>query len=71
MDSITGSEPVASSNPPDPHEHFYFTALWWRGLTALLSQCVSFPLIDVGRDPSAYAVFSSCPYLESRAGHMG
>eukprot|EP00983_Pelagomonas_calceolata_P071559 1151300-Pelagomonas_calceolata.AAC.1 len=31
-------------------------SLWWRGLTALLSQCVSFSLIDVGRGSSAYAV---------------
>eukprot|EP00983_Pelagomonas_calceolata_P048797 1141214-Pelagomonas_calceolata.AAC.1 len=33
-----------------------FTKLssWWRGLTALLSQCVSFSLIDVGRLSSAY-----------------
>eukprot|EP00983_Pelagomonas_calceolata_P127711 1161437-Pelagomonas_calceolata.AAC.5 len=36
---------------------FYYTALWWRGLTALLSQCVSFSLIDVGRVSSAYIVF--------------
>eukprot|EP00983_Pelagomonas_calceolata_P046377 1140131-Pelagomonas_calceolata.AAC.3 len=39
----------------------YFAALWWRGLTALLSLCVSFPLIDVGSRskhgiPSAYIV---------------
>eukprot|EP00983_Pelagomonas_calceolata_P124237 1161083-Pelagomonas_calceolata.AAC.7 len=47
-------EPGASSKPPDPHKHFYFQALWWRGLTALLSPCVSSSLIDVGRDPSAY-----------------
>eukprot|EP00967_Tisochrysis_lutea_P105795 scaffold161545_cov15-Tisochrysis_lutea.AAC.1 len=34
----------------------YLTAFWWRGLTALLSQCVSFSLIDVGRVSSAYAI---------------
>eukprot|EP00983_Pelagomonas_calceolata_P129082 1161577-Pelagomonas_calceolata.AAC.3 len=28
-------------------------ALWWRGLTALLCQCVSFSLIDVGSASSA------------------
>eukprot|EP00983_Pelagomonas_calceolata_P114856 1160135-Pelagomonas_calceolata.AAC.9 len=28
--------------------------LWWRELTALLSQCVSFPLIDVGSVLTAY-----------------
>eukprot|EP00983_Pelagomonas_calceolata_P065218 1148493-Pelagomonas_calceolata.AAC.4 len=50
-------EPGASSNPLDPQKHFYLTALWWRGLTALLSQCVSFSLIDVGRDPCAYGVY--------------
>eukprot|EP00983_Pelagomonas_calceolata_P045099 1139554-Pelagomonas_calceolata.AAC.1 len=30
-------------------------ASWWRGLMALLSQCVSFSLNDVGRISSAYA----------------
>eukprot|EP00983_Pelagomonas_calceolata_P026118 820583-Pelagomonas_calceolata.AAC.1 len=29
-------------------------ALWWRGFTALPSQCVPFSLIDVGRVSSAY-----------------
>eukprot|EP00983_Pelagomonas_calceolata_P047852 1140819-Pelagomonas_calceolata.AAC.4 len=32
---------------------------WWRGLTALLSQCASFSLIDAGRVSSAYVVFLS------------
>jgi len=31
--------------------------LWWRGLTALLSQCVSFSFADVGRVSSAYIIF--------------
>eukprot|EP00983_Pelagomonas_calceolata_P044694 1139414-Pelagomonas_calceolata.AAC.1 len=50
-------EPGASNNPPDPRWPFFFAALWWRRLTALLSQCVSFSLIDVGRVSSAYVVF--------------
>eukprot|EP00983_Pelagomonas_calceolata_P016728 526644-Pelagomonas_calceolata.AAC.1 len=48
-------DPGVSSDPADPDKHFHFTALWWRGLATLLSQCVS--LIDVGRDPSAYVDF--------------
>eukprot|EP00983_Pelagomonas_calceolata_P068664 1150027-Pelagomonas_calceolata.AAC.2 len=32
-------------------------APWWRGFKALLSQCVPFPSIDVGRVFSAYVVF--------------
>eukprot|EP00983_Pelagomonas_calceolata_P027395 860465-Pelagomonas_calceolata.AAC.3 len=28
----------------------FAVALWWRRLTALLSQCVSFSLIDIGRN---------------------
>eukprot|EP00983_Pelagomonas_calceolata_P080024 1154959-Pelagomonas_calceolata.AAC.4 len=32
-----------------------FVASWWRGLMALLSQCVSYSLIEVGRVSSAYA----------------
>eukprot|EP00983_Pelagomonas_calceolata_P115675 1160223-Pelagomonas_calceolata.AAC.6 len=36
---------------------FCFVALWLRGLTALLSQCALFALLDVGRVSSAYAVF--------------
>eukprot|EP00983_Pelagomonas_calceolata_P042677 1138602-Pelagomonas_calceolata.AAC.2 len=43
---------------PDPHYSLLFVASWWRGLTALLSQCVSSSLIDVGRVSSAYVVFS-------------
>eukprot|EP00983_Pelagomonas_calceolata_P069355 1150339-Pelagomonas_calceolata.AAC.2 len=42
-------EPGASTNPPDPDSVYYFTALWWKGLTALLSQCVFFSFADVGR----------------------
>eukprot|EP00983_Pelagomonas_calceolata_P017768 557650-Pelagomonas_calceolata.AAC.2 len=47
---------------------------WWRGFTALLSQCVSFSLIDIGRVSSAYIVFflvllarihqGSCPGIQ-------
>eukprot|EP00983_Pelagomonas_calceolata_P056346 1144555-Pelagomonas_calceolata.AAC.1 len=41
-----------------PSSSFCFTALWWRapGPTALLSQCVSFSLIVVGRVSSAYVI---------------
>eukprot|EP00983_Pelagomonas_calceolata_P127419 1161401-Pelagomonas_calceolata.AAC.19 len=43
--------------------------LGWRGVTALLSQCVSFSLIDVGRVSSAYIVFlffpSKGPFLNA------
>eukprot|EP00983_Pelagomonas_calceolata_P053189 1143200-Pelagomonas_calceolata.AAC.1 len=34
-----------------PTSPFCSLALWWRGIPALLSQCVSFPSIDAGRDP--------------------
>eukprot|EP00983_Pelagomonas_calceolata_P078469 1154267-Pelagomonas_calceolata.AAC.1 len=47
----------ASNNPPDPHYNILFVASWWRGPTVLLSQCVSFSSIDVGRVSSAYVVF--------------
>eukprot|EP00983_Pelagomonas_calceolata_P083790 1156232-Pelagomonas_calceolata.AAC.1 len=40
-------EPGASNSPPDPYKGLLFVASWWRGLVALLSQCVSFSLIDV------------------------
>eukprot|EP00983_Pelagomonas_calceolata_P047844 1140813-Pelagomonas_calceolata.AAC.5 len=42
-----------------PISTFCFVALWWRGLTALPSQCVYFSLIDVGRVSSAYVAFLS------------
>eukprot|EP00983_Pelagomonas_calceolata_P068221 1149816-Pelagomonas_calceolata.AAC.5 len=40
------------------YQYYNYTRLWsrsswWRGLTALLSQCVSFSLVDVGRVSSA------------------
>eukprot|EP00983_Pelagomonas_calceolata_P017363 544738-Pelagomonas_calceolata.AAC.6 len=47
-------EPGAFSNPQDPHWNLIFVASWWRGFKALLSQCVPFSLIDVGRVSSAY-----------------
>eukprot|EP00983_Pelagomonas_calceolata_P075422 1153006-Pelagomonas_calceolata.AAC.5 len=50
-------EPVASNNSPDPLENLIFVASWWRGFKALLSQCVPFSLIDIGRVYSAYVVF--------------
>eukprot|EP00983_Pelagomonas_calceolata_P081462 1155590-Pelagomonas_calceolata.AAC.1 len=50
-------EPRASKNPSDPHYNFHFIAPWWRRFKALLSQCVPFSLIDVGRVSSAYVVF--------------
>eukprot|EP00967_Tisochrysis_lutea_P143828 scaffold267648_cov14-Tisochrysis_lutea.AAC.1 len=37
--------PVILQAPSSP---FYYVALWWRGFTALSSQCVSFYLVDVG-----------------------
>eukprot|EP00983_Pelagomonas_calceolata_P106488 1159235-Pelagomonas_calceolata.AAC.24 len=46
------------------------TQLWWRGLMALLSQCVSFSSIDVGRDTSAYVDFicmAQMSYIAARA----
>eukprot|EP00983_Pelagomonas_calceolata_P090219 1157393-Pelagomonas_calceolata.AAC.9 len=49
-------EPGASNDPPDPHQHLLFVALWWRGFKALLSQCVPFSLIGVGRVSPAYVV---------------
>eukprot|EP00983_Pelagomonas_calceolata_P050062 1141788-Pelagomonas_calceolata.AAC.1 len=50
-------ESGASDNPPNPYLDLIFVASWWRGPTALLSRCVSFSLIDVGRVSSAYVVF--------------
>eukprot|EP00983_Pelagomonas_calceolata_P076315 1153376-Pelagomonas_calceolata.AAC.3 len=50
-------EPGASNNPPDPQYNILFVASWWRGFKALLSQCVPFSLIDVGKASSAYVVF--------------
>eukprot|EP00983_Pelagomonas_calceolata_P036838 1134675-Pelagomonas_calceolata.AAC.2 len=38
-----------------PISSLCFVALWWRGLTALLSQCASFSLIGVGRVSSQKA----------------
>eukprot|EP00983_Pelagomonas_calceolata_P119987 1160657-Pelagomonas_calceolata.AAC.7 len=51
-------EPGASNNPPDSHYNLLFVASWWRGLKTLLSQCVPFSLIDVGRVSSADVYFS-------------
>eukprot|EP00983_Pelagomonas_calceolata_P125634 1161225-Pelagomonas_calceolata.AAC.13 len=39
----------AMENSDASHSQVLEPALWWRRLTALLSQCVSFSLIDVGR----------------------
>eukprot|EP00983_Pelagomonas_calceolata_P045870 1139902-Pelagomonas_calceolata.AAC.1 len=37
----------ARSDPPDPHKPLLIPALWQRGLTALLSQFVSYSFFDV------------------------
>eukprot|EP00983_Pelagomonas_calceolata_P043767 1139038-Pelagomonas_calceolata.AAC.4 len=39
-----------------PISSFYFAALWWRGLKALLSQCVAFCFAVVGIVSSAYVM---------------
>mmetsp|Transcript_29574 Transcript_29574/g.76692 ORF Transcript_29574/g.76692 Transcript_29574/m.76692 type:complete len:87 (+) Transcript_29574:305-565(+) len=44
-----------ASQVPEPR------ASWWRGFTALLSQRVSFSLIDAGRVSSAYVLFPFSP----------
>eukprot|EP00983_Pelagomonas_calceolata_P007350 240133-Pelagomonas_calceolata.AAC.1 len=52
---VTARRAIENNNTP--HRQVLERALWWRGLTALLSQCVPFSLDDVGRVPSAYEFF--------------
>eukprot|EP00983_Pelagomonas_calceolata_P065141 1148457-Pelagomonas_calceolata.AAC.1 len=47
----------AIENNDTSHSQVMESALWCRGLTALLSQCVSFSSIGVGRVSSVYVVF--------------
>eukprot|EP00967_Tisochrysis_lutea_P083186 scaffold115484_cov20-Tisochrysis_lutea.AAC.2 len=48
-----------------PINFLCFLALWWMGPKALLSQCVSFPWIDVGRVLSTYVACSDacCAFI--------
>eukprot|EP00983_Pelagomonas_calceolata_P070835 1150942-Pelagomonas_calceolata.AAC.2 len=62
------------SPPPRSYEKKILMGIWrvigstrLRGLTALLSQCTSFSLIDVGRVFSAYVVFSFLFFPSTRA----